>query len=111
MGMRHMLVTDKKNRVEGMITRKDLIPFNLTLKLERVLDEELEDSLSNYSGEIACITKPSRLKHDSIMEEDELDGKSESSASDRNNNTSGQNRISPRGKMNGAHPVTNDTPL
>ena len=109
MGMRHMLVTDKKNRVEGMITRKDLIPYNLTLKLDQVMDCELDDTLSNYS-EIATITKPSRTKHDSIMEEDEHDYQSQTSVSDSNNNRNYQN-ITPLRSSHTASPVTNDTPL
>ena len=64
MGMRHMLVTDKKNRTEGMITRKDLIPFNLTRKLERALECDMDDKKSDRSEDIPSITKQLRMEED-----------------------------------------------
>ena len=47
LGLRHLLVTDKNNRVSGMITRKDLMPFNIEHKVKLLhLDHEYPDQMS-----------------------------------------------------------------
>lgn len=85
LGLRNMLVTDKKNQVLGIITRKDLMTFNLKNKLQLAMvegqqqeGEELSnDNLSEGSDVVlpAMTVRSSgrmgRFKYDSIMEENE----------------------------------------
>ncbi|CAI9742196.1 channel C-like [Octopus vulgaris] len=42
LGLRHLVVTDDKNSVVGMITRKDLMDFNLVAKISKVLNREIQ---------------------------------------------------------------------
>lgn len=77
LGLRHLLVTDKNNQVVGIITRKDLMAFNMESKITRMIQREEEAASvtgSNAGGD--CQVLPAvtlRIKHDSIMEEDEED--------------------------------------
>ncbi|KAK6185139.1 hypothetical protein SNE40_007435 [Patella caerulea] len=53
MGLRHLTVVDDENHVVGIITRKDLMGFNLNEKLSGLLFEELEKN-----SRVAEMTSP-----------------------------------------------------
>lgn len=44
LGLRHLTVVDRCNRVVGMITRKDLMGFNLEEKITEIIDEQSEEN-------------------------------------------------------------------
>ena len=44
LGLRHLTVVDRCNRVVGMITRKDLMGFNLEEKITEIIDEQSEQN-------------------------------------------------------------------
>ena len=72
LGLRHLLVTDKNNRVVGMITRRNLMTFNMEVRIEELLREADDDG--SKTADDSCDVLPAvtlRMKHDSITEEDE----------------------------------------
>jgi len=40
LGLRHLVVVDVHNRIVGLITRKDLMPFNMQERLESLLEQQ-----------------------------------------------------------------------
>ena len=51
LGLRHLTVTDIRNRVVGMITRKDLLPYNMQEKLAIVSTVEASNMSNNNTDE------------------------------------------------------------
>ena len=50
LGLRHLVVVDVHNHVVGIITRKDLMPFNMEERLETLLDQQTSaDDDDKYS--------------------------------------------------------------
>ena len=78
MGLRHLTVINRHNHVVGMITRKDLMTFNIEEKLIHKAKEELAEEMdqeldSIYNGTTTTTTKNVNGRivsiHESIMEE------------------------------------------
>ena len=75
LGLRHLVVVDVHNHVVGIITRKDLMPFNMQERLEKLLEQNtslntdaefvLNSDVSKHSTDSGkgscCDGKPGRL--------------------------------------------------
>ena len=77
LGLRHLLVTDKNNRIVGIITRKDLMAFNIAQKITSLIDDDYKSERSDVTARSADAQMlplaTLRLKHDSITEVNEDD--------------------------------------
>jgi len=60
LGLRHLIVTDIRNRVVGIITRKDLLVFNVVDKLRQLDQDELNDHAVQWLPAITMLS-PSEL--------------------------------------------------
>lgn len=52
LGLRHLVVIDKNNAVVGMVTRKDLMDFNLVDKISQVVCREIQSLQINVPLEV-----------------------------------------------------------
>ena len=52
LGLRHLVVIDKSNSVVGMVTRKDLMDFNLVDKISQVVCREIQSLQLNVPLEV-----------------------------------------------------------
>ena len=55
LGLRHIVVTDIRNRVVGMVTRKDLMAFNMSEKLSKLHEMSMEDYIDDVRHVVGLI--------------------------------------------------------
>ena len=75
MGLRHLIVTDKTNRIMGIVTRKNLMAFNIGEKITSLVDDFDNKSAYSDDTQVVAMTSLVQTLHNSLTEvkEDEDD--------------------------------------
>jgi len=64
MGLRHLVVVDDDNQVTGMITRKDLLGFEIEKKIHNLINHSMNSTFRAYSRNKENVSAVSVVVHE-----------------------------------------------